>query len=82
MLLSCAAGTNHFGGSAAAVARSDPNQAIVGLKNGCTIAMTCARVSGSSNASLAAVAAPKLLAGMFGSVAAFKVSCVVLSSPA
>jgi hypothetical protein len=37
-----------------------PDQVSVGLKNGCTIATTCALVSGSSNASLAAAASKPL----------------------
>ena len=70
--------------SANKLRNSDRYQAgIVGMKNPCTIAITCAFVSGSSNASLAAVAATKLLVGRFGSMDKSTEPCIVLfSSPA
>ena len=56
-------------------------QGIATLKNGCTIAFTWSRVSGSSKASLAA-AATSIPDGRLESVVTFTPACVVLSSPA
>ena len=73
--LSRSLNVGHFTGT------SCDHDGTVGMKNGCTMLITCAFVSGSSNAIVAALERSMSL-GIFGRRPTFTPPCVVLPSPA